>query len=93
MSGETASSAYTHTHTHKYIDCVLKNLICSQLKQITNGNLRQGKITEWNRNMAGLLFWKKKCLEVKFEGVQRGFLSGRKGKVIPNREAEDRESA
>ena len=34
--------------------------------------------------MAGLLFWKKKCLEVRFDGVQRGFLSERKGKVIPS---------
>jgi len=31
--------------------------------------------------MAGLLFWKKKCREVRFEGVQRGFLSERKGKT------------
>ena len=34
--------------------------------------------------MAGLLFWKKKCLVVRFDGVQRGFLSERKGKVIPS---------
>ena len=36
-----------------------------------------------------LLFRKKKCLEVRCEGVQRGFLSERKWKVIPCREAED----
>ena len=37
--------------------------------------------------MAGLLWGKKqkKCLEARFEGVQRGFLSERKGKVIPLR--------
>ena len=32
--------------------------------------------------MAGLMFWKKKCLEIGFEGVQRGFLLERKGEVI-----------
>ena len=30
------------------------------------------------------------CLEVRFEGVQKGFLSERKKKVIPCRKAEDR---
>ena len=34
-------------------------------------------------NLAGLLFWKKKCPEVRFVEVQRGFLSERKGQVIP----------
>ena len=33
--------------------------------------------------MAGLLFWKRKCFEIKFEGAKRGFLSERKGTVIP----------
>ena len=32
--------------------------------------------------MAGPLFWEKKCLEVRFEGAQRGFQSERKGKVM-----------
>ena len=36
------------------------------------------------------MFWKKKCFEIGFEGVQRGFLSERKGMVIPRRRAEDR---
>ena len=40
--------------------------------------------------MADLLFWKKKCLEARFKRVQRGFLSERKGKVIPCRGATDR---
>ena len=41
--------------------------------------------------MTAVLFWKKKeRLEVRFEGIQRGFLSGRKGKVIPCEGAEDR---
>ena len=31
-------------------------------------------------NIAGLLFWKNKGFNVGFEGVQRGFLSERKGK-------------
>ena len=42
------------------------------------------------KNMAGLLFWKKKCLEVRVEGVQRGILLERKGKVIPCKWAADR---
>ena len=42
--------------------------------------------------MAGVLFWEKKCLQVRFEGVQRGFLLERKGKVIPCRRAKDRKS-
>ena len=33
---------------------------------------------------------KKNCFKVGFEGVQRGFLSDSKGKVIPCRETEDR---
>ena len=41
-------------------------------------------------SVVGLLFFKKKCFKVGFEGVQRGFLSERKWKVIPPRRAEDR---
>ena len=40
-------------------------------------------------NVAGLLFWKEKSFKVGFERVQRGFLSERKGNVIPSRGAED----
>ena len=43
--------------------------------------------------MAGLPSWINSCLEFRFEGVQRGFLSERKGKVIPCRGAEDRKGA
>ena len=43
--------------------------------------------------MAGLLFREEKCLEVRPETIQRGFLSERKGKVVPCREAEDRKGA
>ena len=35
------------------------------------------------------MFWSKTCVEVEFERVPRGFLSERKGKVIPCRGAED----
>ena len=35
----------------------------------------------------------KRDVEVRFEGVQRGFPSERKGKVIPCRGAEDRKGA
>ena len=40
--------------------------------------------------MAGLMCREKGCLELRFAGVQREFLSERKGKVIPCRWAEDR---
>ena len=43
--------------------------------------------------MAGLLFQKNKCLEVRFEGVRQGFLSKRKDKVSPFREAEHKKGA
>ena len=49
----------------------------------------EGDSNSRGKNMAGLLFWIKECFEVGFEGVQRGFLSDRKGKVIPYRGAED----
>ena len=39
------------------------------------------------------MFREEKCLEVRLEAVQRGFLSDRKGKVIPQRRSEDRRSA
>ena len=35
------------------------------------------------QNMVGLLLWKKKSFKVGFERVQSGFLSERKGNVIP----------
>ena len=60
----------------------IHNLIYSQIKQITNSGRRQ----HGAENAVGLLFWKKKWLE----GIQRGFLSERIGKVILCRGAEDR---
>ena len=42
--------------------------------------------------MVGLRFWKKKRFVVEFEGVQRQFLSERKGEVIPWIGAEDGKS-
>ena len=42
--------------------------------------------------MADLLFGKR-CLEVRFEGVQRAFSSEGRGKVIPCRGAEDGKGA
>ena len=39
--------------------------------------------TQGTENMAGPQFWEKKGFQVRFEGVQRVFLSERKGKVIP----------
>ena len=43
--------------------------------------------------MTGLLFWKNKSLGVKFEEVQRRFLSDRRVKVIPRRGTKDRKGA
>ena len=51
-------------------------------------NTHSAEEMKTKKKEAGLLFWKKKCLEVRFERVQRGFLSERKGKVIPCRGAE-----
>ena len=42
-----------------------------------------------NGNMAGLLFGEKTCLEVLFEGVEKAFLSERKGNAILCRRAEE----
>ena len=43
--------------------------------------------------MAGLLLWTKKCFEFEFVGVQRAFLSERKGKVTPCTGSEDKKKA
>ena len=43
--------------------------------------------------MAGLLLWTKKCFEFEFVGVQRAFLSERKGKVMPCTGSEDKKKA
>ena len=44
--------------------------------------------------MAGLQFWEKEFFfYIRFEGVQRGFLSERKGKDIPCRWTENRKGA
>lgn len=42
--------------------------------------------------MAGPLFWKKKCFEVRFKPVKR-FLLERKGKASPSRGTKDRKDA
>ena len=47
------------------------------------GLMREGDSSAKGENTAGLLFWKKKCFEVGFEGAQKRFLLERKGKVIP----------
>ena len=49
----------------------------------------RGKKKKWRVS----IFWVKERLEVSFEGVQRGFLSDRKGKVIPCRGTENRKGA
>ena len=54
------------------------------------GDSSAGREKTWG---GGLLFWKKKCFQVGFEGVQRGFLSDRKGKDIPCRGAVDRKGS
>ena len=42
------------------------------------------------KNMTGLLFSKKKCFEAGSQGVPRGFLFGRKKKIIQCRGTKDR---
>ena len=51
--------------------------------------MTEGDSSMRRETMAGLLFWKRKCFEIKFEGAKRGFLSERKGEVIPCRGAND----
>ena len=92
-SGETILTAYrrTGTRTHVYADYTQLHL------QPTLPHSKQGLEVEEDSsgagNMAGLLFWKKKMSWCLTEGVQRGFLSERKGKVIYCRGAEDRKGA
>ena len=43
--------------------------------------------------MAGLQFGENKCFWIRFEWVHRGFLSERKGKVVPRRWTENRKGA
>ena len=54
------------------------------------GLMREGDSSAKGENTAGLLFWKKKCFKIGLERVQRGFLSERKGKVIPCRGFKDK---
>ena len=62
----------------------MHKFIHNQLQLITNKGLDAEEDGNTERtNMGGLLFWKKKSLEVRFEQVQRGFLSGRKRGVTP----------
>ena len=80
----------THVHTSTL---TIQNSVYNQLKQITNRDLGRGRYQRGGEDMAGLPSWINSCLEFRFEGVQRGFLSERKGKVIPCRGAEDRKGA
>ena len=82
---------YTHTHTqasaHTSI-LTMQNFIYTQLKQTTNRDFRRKKTAARNGKHGRSIVLGGKCLEVRF-GVQRRFLSERKGKDIPCRGAED----
>ena len=70
----------------------IHNFICSQLYHTVNRDLR------WRKTAAERETWQVYCFGKKMswcltEGVQRGFLSERKGKVIYCRGAEDRKGA
>ena len=70
---------HTHTDTHRHLQTnkmTIHDLSYSQHKQIT-GTSGAGRQQCWVENRAGLLFWGKKCLEVRIERVLRGFLSER----------------
>ena len=77
-----------HTGTHTQLHYRQFITYLNQQKSGTCGGGRQLEVV----NVAGVLFWEKKCLQVRFGGVQRGFLSERKAKVIPCRRAKDRKS-
>ena len=63
-------------HKHSYTQAAAQT--CASLT-VKTGTCCKGRQQSGAENMAGLLLWKKKCLEVRFVGVQRGFLSKRKG--------------
>ena len=75
--------AHTHTHTHRrtHTEAPAHTSILTIQSSKRPGDLEWMK-TQGTDNMAGLQFWEKKCSEIRFEWVQRGFLSERKGKVI-----------
>ena len=68
MPGETILTAYMHTHTHthtgtrthEYTDYTKLYL---HTTYTNNRDLRLRQIAAQSGKMAGLSFWKKKCLE------------------------------
>ena len=60
----------------------MRKLIYSQLRHVANRDGEAGEDSAERENMAaiGLLVWKEKCLEVRYEGVERGFTSDGKKK-------------
>ena len=85
----THTHIHTRTHTHRH-PAHTSILTIQSRKHL--GYLEWIK-TQGTQNMAGLQFWKKKCFYIIFEWVQRGFLSERKGKVIPCRWTKNRNGA
>ena len=74
--------AHTHTHTHGHLPTLFTTYM--RLRYHSEQGLKAMEDSSMRvENLAGLLFWKKKCPEVRFAAVQRGFLSERKGQVIP----------
>ena len=47
----------------------------------------------WSGKHGTYIVWKKKCVEVRFEAVQREFLSERKGTVISSEVTEEKPEA
>ena len=77
-------------HTHAPTQAPAHTSIVYDPKTICTGQKTMEENSSTGvENMAGLLFRKKKCFKVGFEWVLRGFLSERKGMVIPCRGAEN----
>ena len=84
---------HTHTHTHTQASSHTSIIIDYTLRQQTGtwGGERHSRAER--KTWTVYCLEKMKNLQVWFEGVQRGLLSERKGKVIPCRWAEDGKGA
>ena len=88
LSAHPHTYTHTNTHIHEHTDC--KTEFTYNLNGQQTGIWGKWRQQCGTENMAGLLFGEKKCLEVWLEGVQRGFLSERRGNVIPCRGAKEK---
>ena len=83
----TCMCTHAHVHTHRYIHTHTQR--CTDYTKLALHTVSMDNKQTWGRgrqqhrseNMAGVLSWKKKCLEVWFESIQTGVILKRKGRV------------